>query len=307
MIRRIFIPWTPAIWIGAVQVVFTAALLTWIFYFIAWRARHPDAGWAPFVVGLILLVAMLGLAIGVVIHLSRQVAHNQATKDFVSQVSHDLRSPLAIVKLHLETLRLRELTPEQRADCISMALTELNRLEGGIEGVLTASRIERSALRIDAGDLALKPFLTEYAAGKRQQVELKGGSLVWEADKAAPLVARADPEALRQLLDNLVDNALTHCPRGVQVRLEMVEQARCAVLAVADDGPGLDPREHKKVFRIFYRAPPSRRHTKGTGLGLFIVAGIAKAHNGRVWVESAGEGQGCTFRVAIPLSSEASS
>jgi two-component system OmpR family sensor kinase len=136
-------------------------------------------------------------------------------------------------------------------------------------------------------------------------VETQGGSLSWEPEQAAPLVARADPAALRQLLDNLIDNALRHCPRGVKVRLEMLEQARCAVLSVADDGPGLERHEHKKIFRIFYRAPPSRRHTKGTGLGLFIVAGIAKAHGGRAWVESAGPGRGCVFRVAVPLSKEA--
>ncbi|MGC4114712.1 MAG: HAMP domain-containing sensor histidine kinase [Myxococcales bacterium] len=307
MLRRIFLRSTPALWIGATQVVFTASLLTWIFYFLSWRTAHPDAGWAPFIVGLSLLVAMLGLAIGVVIHLSRQVAHNQATKDFVSQVSHDLRSPLAIVKLHLETLRLRDLNPEQRAECISMALTELHRLEGGIEGVLTASRIERQALRLNAGDLELKPFLEAFARTKKAFVEASGGALLWEPEKAQPLVARADAEALRHLLDNLVDNALAHCQRGVRIRLEIVEQARCAVLSVCDNGPGLDRQEHKKVFHLFYRAPPSRRHTKGTGLGLFIVAGIAKAHGGRAWVESEGAGRGCSFRVAIPLSKEAAS
>jgi len=303
MIRRLF--GTPSIWIGAVQIVFTASLLTWIFFFSSWQARHPEAGWAPFVVGLSLLVAMLGLAITAVIHLSSQVAHNQATKDFVSQVSHDLRSPLAIVKLHLETLRLRDLTGDQRSDCIAMALTELHRLENGIEDVLTASRIERSALRVNAAALDLRPFLDEYATAKLPLVRAQGGELLWDSAKASRLVAHADPAALRQLLDNLIDNAVRHCQKGVAIRLEMLEQARCAVLSVSDDGPGLEERELKKIFRIFYRAPPSRRHTKGTGLGLFIVAGIAKAHGGRAWAESHGPGQGCQFRVAIPLAQEA--
>jgi len=197
MLPRPRLPWIPTLWIGAVQVVFTAALLTWIFYFIAWRARHPGAGWAPFVVGLILLVAMLGLAIAAVVHLSRQVAHTQATRDFVSQVTHDLRSPLAIVKLHLETLRLRKLNSEQRSECIAMALTELGRLETEIEDVLSASRIERSAMRLDVAALSLRPFLDEYAGAKRAQVEAQGGSLAWDGEKAAPLVARADPAALK--------------------------------------------------------------------------------------------------------------
>jgi two-component system, OmpR family, sensor histidine kinase VicK len=294
-------PVAPTIWIGAVQVAWTAALLFWIFFFLRWRSRHPDAGWTPFVIGIVLMVVLLGMVIAVVIYFGRQMSHSQATKDFVSQVSHDLRSPLATVKLHLETLKLRELDAAQKAECVQLALTELARLEAGIEDVLTASRIERSALRIESGPLELKPFLDQYATSKRGEIELRGGALSWEPSKTLPLVARADPNALRQLLDNLIENALRHCPKGVAVRLEMIEQARCAIVSVIDNGPGLDPTEWKKVFRIFYRAPPSRRHTKGTGLGLFIVAGIAKAHGGRAWVESPGLGKGCVFRVALPL------
>ncbi|MBI5546865.1 MAG: HAMP domain-containing histidine kinase [Deltaproteobacteria bacterium] len=293
----------PTVWIGAVQTAWTVTLVAWILFFLRWRTSH-DAGWGPLILGISLLVVLLVLAIGVVIHFSRQVAHNQATKDFVSQVSHDLRSPLATVKLHLETLKLRELDQAQREECLNAALTELARLEAGIEDVLTASRIERSALRIDLGPLELVPFLDEYASAKRKDLELHGAALLWDRDQARPLIAHADPVALRALLDNLVDNAVHHCQQGVRVRLEVVEQARCAVLAVADDGPGLEPREWKRVFRMFYRAPPSRRHTKGTGLGLFIVTGIAKAHGGRAWVESPGPNQGCVFRVAVPLAKE---
>jgi signal transduction histidine kinase len=304
MPRSLRIPVAPTVWIGVVQTAWTVTLVAWIIFFVSWRTRRPEAGWTPLVVGIGLLALLLSAAIVVVIHFSRQVAHNQAMKDFVSQVSHDLRSPLATVKLHLETLKLRELDPTQREECLSMALVELGRLESGIEGVLTASRIERSALRLDLGPLELKPFLDGYASFKKREIEPMGAALSWEAERAPALVARADAAALRRLLDNLVDNAVRHCQRGVQVRLELAEQARCAVLAVADDGPGLPEKEHKKVFRMFYRAPSVRRHAKGTGLGLFIVSGIAKAHGGRAWVESEGASRGCVFRVAVPLSKE---
>lgn len=301
---RWFRPVAPTVWIGAVQTAWTITLLAWIAFFLSWRASHPDAGWTPLVVGIALLVVLLALAIVVVLRFSRQVAHSRATKDFVSQVSHDLRSPLTTVKLHLETLQLRDLDPAQRETCLAMALSELARLEAGIEDVLSASRIERQALRLDAGPLELAPFLSAYVGTKAPAVAALGASLDWDAARAPALVARTDPAALRKLLDNLVDNAVLHCPRGVKIRLELAEQGRCAVLSVADDGPGLERREHRKVFRMFYRAPAARRTSKGTGLGLFIVAGIAEAHGGRAWVESAGPGKGCVFRVALPLAKE---
>jgi len=306
MARFVRIPVAPTVWIGVVQTAWTVTLVAWIVFFVTWRNEHPDYGWTNLIVGILLLALLLIASIIVVIHFARQVAHNQAMKDFISQVSHDLRSPLATVKLHLETLKLRELEAAQREECLAMALTELGRLETGIEGLLTASRIERSALRVDLSPLDLKSFLGEYAAFKKREIEPLGATLTWDADKAAPLVARADASVLRQMLDNLVDNAVRHGQKGVKVRLELAEQSRCAMLSVADDGPGLEEKEHKKVFRMFYRGPPSRRHSKGTGLGLFIVAGIAKAHGGRAWVESKGLGTGCTFRVAVPLSKEGS-
>jgi len=301
MARLLRFPVAPTAWIAVVQTAWTVTLVFWILFFTTWRTSHPEAGWAPLVVGIGLLALLLVAAIIVVIHFARQVAHNKAMKDFVSQVSHDLRSPLATVKLHLETLKLRELEAAQREECLTMALTELGRLENGIEALLTASRIERSALRLDLAPLDLKPFLDEYAAFKKREIDPLGATLSWESESAPALVARADGAVLRQMLDNLVDNAVRHCQKGVRVRLDLAEQSRCAMLSVADDGPGLDVKEHKRVFRMFYRGPPSRRHAKGTGLGLFIVAGIAKAHGGRAWVESQGLGKGCTFRVAVPL------
>jgi len=105
---------------------------------------------------------------------------------------------------------------------------------------------------------------------------------------------------MRHLLDNLVDNALLHCGPKVRVQLSVTEQGRCAVLVVADDGPGLDRSEWRRVFRMFYRGRQSSR-ARGTGLGLFIVAGIAQAHGGRAWVDSPGPGKGCSFQVALPL------
>lgn len=300
MRRWLRLTFGPVFWIVAVQTGWTVALIGWIVYFVDRRSRLEHEGWHPLVWGILLFALMFAGVTGIVVHFSRQVALNRAVKDFVSQVSHDLRSPLTIVKLHLETLRLRSLTPEQRADCLGTALSELGRLESGIEGILTASRIERARLKLSAQPLKLKPFLSAYSQEKAKSAAVLGGTLAFDPARAPDLVARADPDLLRQLLDNLVDNAFTHCQKGVEVQLSLGEQGRCAVIGVCDNGPGLEQRYLRKVFRMFYRAPGSR-HSKGTGLGLFIVAGIARAHGGSAWAESPGPGKGCAFRVALPL------
>jgi signal transduction histidine kinase len=301
MRRWLRISISPVFWVAATQAAWTVILVLWIVYFLDRRARLPQEGYGVFLAGMILMgLMMVGVTV-IVVHFGRQVAHNRAVKDFVSQVSHDLRSPLATVKLHLETIRLRDLEKAQRAACLDVALTELARLESGIEAVLTASRIERSALRVSAEDLGLDHWLAAYAQAKSAEVSLQGAVLEPPAEPPPALTVRADPVLLRQMMDNLVDNAVRHGPPGVHVRLELGEQGRCAVLGVRDNGPGLHPDEHKRVFRMFYRAPSPGRPTRGTGLGLFIVAGIAHAHGGDAWVESAGTGHGCCFRVAVPL------
>lgn len=302
MKRWLRIPISPVFWIAAVQTAWTVTLVLWIVYFVDRSSRLPQEGWGILVMGILLLVLMnLGVTI-ILVHFGRQVAHNRAMKDFVSRVSHDLRSPLATVKLHIETLQMRALAVEQQQACLVMALQELAKLEAGIEDVLMAARVDRRSIRIAAETIDLRDFLRDYATTKQKEIGLHGNAVLdWIGAGSRRFFVRADPILLRQMVDNLVDNALVHCEPGVRIRLDLGEQGGCAVIVVVDDGPGLEPAERKRVFRMFYRTARSRRY-KGTGLGLFIVAGIAEAHRGRAWVDSEGPGRGCIFRVALPLS-----
>jgi hypothetical protein len=248
--------------------------------------------------GLVFLALMIfGLNV-LVIHFAHQAAQNRVVKDFVSRVSHDLRSPLASVKLHLETLLKREISPEQTRDCLDAAWQDLGRLETSIEGVLLASRMERQKLRIEAHPLDLGDFLERYLARKREFVVRNGGHL--HIGSLQNLWIQGDPAMMERILDNLVDNALCHCPPGVRIGVSLAQKNHLALLTVADDGPGIAPRESRKIFRLFYRASAARG--RGTGLGLFIVASLVKAHGGHVWVESPGVGS--TFQVALPLGEE---
>ena len=278
-------------WIVAVQMAWAMVLLFWILaYARPGSARHGLFGWG------LAFLALIILGVNVlVIHFVRQAAQNRVVKDFVSRVSHDLRSPLTSVKLHLETVLRRELSPETARDCLEAALQELGRLETRIEGVLTASRLEREKLRIEARSLDLGAFLRAYLERKRDLVVRGGGHLHIGALDALPV--RADPAMMEKVLDNLVDNALAHCPPGVHIQVSLARQDHHALVTVADDGPGIPPREQRKVFRLFYRADSARG--RGTGLGLFIVASLVKAHGGQVWVECPAPGS--AFQVALPL------
>ena len=296
------IPAGPIFWMITVQVAWTITLVAWILYFV--ERRNELEGWSTLVAGILLLCLMLAGVTVIVIHFGRQVAHNRAVKDFISTVSHDLRSPLTTVKLHLETMKIRKLGPDQQKACLDTALDELGRLESGIEDILTASRIERKSLRVDKRQLDMMAFLEKYHADKSDRVKLLDATLTWQRPEAGPFIVRADPDLLRKLLDNLVDNAVSHGQRGVRIELELVEHGGAAVIGVRDNGPGLPRSERKKVFQMFYRGVGRRKHRRGTGLGLFIVASIAKAHRGRAWVDSEGAGKGAHFRVAIPFASE---
>ncbi|HPY17049.1 MAG TPA: HAMP domain-containing sensor histidine kinase [Polyangiaceae bacterium] len=296
------IPAGPVFWMVTVQVAWTITLVAWIIYFV--ERREELEGWSTLVAGILLLCLLLAGVTVIVIHFGRQVAHNRAVKDFVSTVSHDLRSPLATVKLHLQTLEYRTLSPEQQTLCLATALEELNRLESGIEDILTASRVERGNLRLDKDPVELADFLTSYCDDKGRMLSLHDAVLSWTPPQTQRFKVRADPKLLRQMLDNLIDNALVHGPRGVKIDLGLSERGGAAVIHVSDNGPGIVRSQRKKMFRMFYRAPGHRKHRKGTGLGLFIVASIAKAHSGRAWVDSDGAGKGSTFHVAIPFAKE---
>jgi signal transduction histidine kinase len=202
------------------------------------------------------------------------------------------------VKLHLETLLKRELGPEQTRSCLDAAWQDLGRLEASIEGILMASRLEHQKLQIELQTLDFGDFLGGYLARKREVVEGNGGHL--QLGVLQDLLIRADPAMMEKILDNLLDNALCHCPPGVHIRVALARKNRLALLTVADDGPGIAPGDRNKIFRLFYRAAASRG--RGTGLGLFIAASLVRAHGGRIWVECPGVGS--MFQVALPLREE---
>ncbi len=234
---------------------------------------------------------------------------NELKSNFVSSVSHELRAPIASVRLMAESLDRGKITDHgKQRDYFRFISQECRRLSALIENVLDFARIEqgRKQYEFEAADLTalLRNTLTlmEPCAAERE-VEL---ALDLPAAAADGLPTTVDAKALQQALVNLVDNAIKHSPAQSVVVLGLTP-GNPLRLWVADHGPGIPPAEHAKIFERFYRRGSElRRETQGVGIGLSIVKHIVEAHHGRVLVQS-DVGQGCRFTIELPTQPEITS
>lgn len=227
-------------------------------------------------------------------------------RDFATNVSHELKTPLAGLSLLAETLKdaVRE-DPEQAERFVARLSAEIDRLTVLTNDLLTLSRLEEAEVTPDQGlePTDLVPLATETAEEVRPQAEAKGHELVVETP--AELVVEGDPVALRTLVRNLLENAVRYTEPGGHIALrvwaEPDRQGReWAVVSVKDDGVGIPLADQQRVFERFYRVDKARsRETGGTGLGLSIVRHVAERHGGKVELEST-VGVGSTFTVRIP-------
>jgi signal transduction histidine kinase len=257
------------------------------------------------------LVSLLGRFLGSTVQNIRAYEAERATveelrrlsalrADFVSLVSHELRSPLAAVIGSAKTLhdRWRELNPDQRESFLALIGHETNRLAELVSDVLDTSRIESGQFSYSFADVDLGELVNESAAAAESgQDEVKIRSQV---HRPLPLV-RGDRERLRQVLTNLLDNAVKYSPAGEEVEVEALAVDGRISVEVRDRGPGVDPEHQALIFEKFGRV--SGEHAKpGTGLGLFIARSIAQAHGGSLEVHSR-PGRGAAFTLELPAES----
>jgi signal transduction histidine kinase len=218
--------------------------------------------------------------------------------DFVSLVSHELRSPMASVIGSARTLQMRwrELSPEQRESFLALITHETARLADLIGDVLDTSRIEAGTFSYSFDDVDLATLVRDSAAAaERGQDEVAVRAVVHD-----PLPAvRGDRERLRQVLVNLIDNAVKYSPPGEEVRVEAQTMNGRVVIEVRDRGPGISPEHQGVIFEKFGRVQGGSAKP-GTGLGLFIARSIAEAHGGSLRVRS-GPDQGSTFTLSLPV------
>lgn len=224
--------------------------------------------------------------------LDRLEAGFATQRRFLDDISHDLRTPITIVRGHLELLPD---DPTERAEVVAACLEELDAMTRLVADLLTLAKAERpDFLHVEPVDIAA---LTD---GLEQRGRALAPDRRWRVEHLAPVEVQADPDRLGQAMMNLIGNAVAHTAAGDEIGIGSSVTATTLRLWVRDTGPGIAPEDQAGIFERFGRGDRSDRRREGTGLGLAIVGAIAEAHGGHVVLDSA-VGAGSTFSILLPL------
>ncbi|MGI8990226.1 MAG: sensor histidine kinase [Bryobacteraceae bacterium] len=261
------------------------------------------------ILGVVFFVLIISGVVLNTIFLVREIRRNEQHDSFINAVTHELKTPIASIRLYLETLQTRETDEAKRREFYGIMLADSDRLLHTVEQVLRTGRTSPANRSRQRAAIDLPEMVEECAALARTRHHLPPGAL--ECSRAVPPGRRAtvlgDPEDLKAAVSNLLDNAIKYSGPQVCVSVEVaaVEPKQLAV-RVRDRGVGIPSVELKRIFKRFYRIPDAvAMRVKGTGLGLFIVRSVAKNHGGRVFAESEGAGHGSTFTLQLPAAPSA--
>ncbi|HYM23383.1 MAG TPA: HAMP domain-containing sensor histidine kinase [Vicinamibacterales bacterium] len=255
------------------------------------------------VAGLVVFPLVIAGVVINTIFLVREIRRNEQHEAFINAMTHELKTPVASMRLYLQTLQNRQVDDAKRQDFYRVMLDDSDRLLGTIDQVLRAGQLGARRRRWSGHTVDLNSLASEYVSLARTRHRLEADALTYRSPHPSHLLVLGDEDELRAVVSNLVDNAIKYS--GPQVRVDVeLEQTDAATIAlrVRDRGIGIPPSEQKRIFKRFYRIPGVKgRRVNGTGLGLFIVRSVVKRHGGRVYAESDGPGHGSTFVVQLPL------
>ncbi len=235
--------------------------------------------------------------------LVREIRKNEQQDAFLNSVTHELKTPLASIRLYLQTLKQRDLPKEKQEEFYDIMLADSDRLLGTVEQVLAASKTREKARRIVQTPIDIPELVSECADQIRSRYHL-GEDAIRVLDANDELPIEADSEEMKTVFLNLLDNAVKYSGDDPEVSVKFrLRSTGMVEVHVKDKGRGIPSSELKSIFKRFYRVPANgRTDPKGTGLGLFIVRSIVESHGGRILVKSRGLNRGSTFIVRLPVS-----
>jgi two-component system sensor histidine kinase SenX3 len=269
--------------------------------YIGWLLLDWRSGILLFLGVLLLAMIISGVVLNT-IFLVREIRRNEQHDAFINAVTHELKTPVASIRLYLETLQTRAVDDTKRKEFYKIMLDESDRLLGTIEQVLRTGRIGAASRKLNVAPIDLGGMVEECLARARTLHQIPAESLEFHQGPAVTILGDADE--VRAAVSNLIDNAVKYSGSDIKVRVETAKiDGKYVSVRVSDHGVGVPKTELKRIFKRFYRVPGSlATRVKGIGLGLFIVRSVAKRHGGRVWAESEGPGRGSTFVLQLPIS-----
>jgi signal transduction histidine kinase len=253
------------------------------------------------VLGALLMTAIVSGVVLNTIFLVHEIRRNAQHDAFINAVTHELKTPIASIRLYLETLQTRAVDDAKRLEFYRIMVDDSERLLGTIEQVLRTGRIGASSRRLNLSRIDLGGVIEQSVLRVRALHKVPPEGLQYRA--GAPVTIVGDADEVQAAVSNLIDNAVKYSGSDVRVTVETARvDGNYVALRVTDHGPGIEKTELKRIFKRFYRVPGAlATRVKGTGLGLYIVRSVAKRHGGRVWAESEGPGHGATFVLRLPI------
>ncbi|HKP68737.1 MAG TPA: HAMP domain-containing sensor histidine kinase [Pyrinomonadaceae bacterium] len=237
------------------------------------------------------------------IFLVREIRRSEQHDAFLNSVTHELKTPIASIKLYLETLKARDVAPEKREEFYDVMLADSDRLLHTVEQVLQAGRTGEKRRQMNVSEVNVGDLLTDAVSIVRTRYHLED-DVVRLSEPASDIKVLGDEDDLRTVFVNLLDNAVKYSgdERRVTIRAKRTALNNKVDVFIRDNGIGIPPAELKRIFKRFYRVPDeAAKSAKGTGLGLAIVRSIVAKHGGQIKADSKGPTRGSTFIVQLPL------
>jgi signal transduction histidine kinase len=265
-----------------------------------WKESNRRSRMFLFEGGFFTLMIMLGVWLQLIAHRRLNESVRQQS-NFISAVTHELKSPLTSIRLYTELLNNEKIPLKTKQKCLGSISDDTVRLEEMIEQILKTRTMDIRHARLDVGPVDLISYLKKWEKEVSKRVEQRKFklSIIIDVEKAIIL---ADTGALKFVMSNLLDNALKYSTQGGEVRVTLNSAGRRFELSVEDDGVGFDPLFTQKIFNRFFRIGDElTRKVTGTGLGLYIVRELCSSMKAKVWAESEGQGKGARFRIIFSV------
>lgn len=289
--RRKSIAFVIALGVGMISVI--------LLLYVGWVLLNWKHGILLGLSVLLLLMVLSGVAINT-IFLVREIRRNEQHDAFINAVTHELKTPVASIRLYLQTLQTRSVDDSRRSEFYRVMLEDSDRLLSTIEQILRTGRMGAARRPLNLTRIDMNNVVTQCVERARAVHRVMDGGLTW--NPGPPITFVADEDEVRAAVSNLIENAVKYSGKDVRVTVEVKQEADRLAVRVTDRGPGIPKSELNQIFKRFYRVPGhTAAKVKGTGLGLYIVRSVAKRHGGRAWAESEGPGQGSTFVVEFPI------